>query len=140
MVNRVILVGNLTRDAEMVATTGKPMTKMRIATNHHWKDADGNKQESSEFHAVVCWGRLAEVCALYCSKGRRVYVEGKLRTREYEAGDGLRRYTTEVVAESVKLMQPARSTGSGDPLTASDSEDGVANDASAAFTVSSRAS
>jgi single-strand DNA-binding protein len=107
MINRVIIVGNLTRDAEAVSTTtGKPMTRMRLATNSQWKDADGNKQEAAEFHAVVCFGRLAEICSLYASKGRRVYVEGRLRTRNYAGADGVQRYTTEIVAETVKLLQP----------------------------------
>ena len=105
MINRVILVGNLTKDAETIDSSGKAMTRMRIATNQQWKDADGNKQEAAEFHSVVCFGRLAEVCALYCSKGRRVYIEGKLRTRDYDGADGLRRSVTEIVAETVKLLQ-----------------------------------
>jgi len=107
MVNRVILVGNTTKDAEQIATTGKAMMRMRIATNQHWKDAaTGENRESSEFHNVVCFGRLAEICAEYCRKGRRVYVEGRLRTRDYEASDGTRKYTTEIVAETVQLLQP----------------------------------
>ena len=107
MVNRVILVGNMTKDAEQIATTGKAMTRMRVATNQHWKDATtGEKRESSEFHNIVCFGRLAETCAAYCCKGRRIYVEGRLRTRDYEGSDGNRKYTTEVVADTVKLLQP----------------------------------
>jgi single-strand DNA-binding protein len=105
MINRVILVGNLTSDAEAIDSSGKAMTRMRIATNQQWKDADGNKQEAAEFHSVISFGRLAEVCALYCSKGRRVYIEGKLRTRDYDGADGLRRSVTEIVAETVKLLQ-----------------------------------
>jgi single-strand DNA-binding protein len=112
MINRVILVGNLTRDAETLATAGKPMTKMRLATNHQWKAADGNRQEAAEFHSVVAFGRLAEVCALYCSKGRPVYLEGRLRTREYAGADGLRRFSTEIVAETMKLL-PSRDHASG---------------------------
>ena len=71
--------------------------------------AEGNRQEETEYHAIVAFGRLAEVCALYCTRGRRVYVEGRLRTREYAGSDGLRRYSTEVVAETVKLLQARRS-------------------------------
>jgi len=106
MINRVILVGNLTKDAESILTTGKPMTKLRLATNSVWRDGDGNRQETSEFHSVVTFGRLAEVCVQYCTKGRRVYVEGRLRTREYAGQDGLRRHSTEVIAEMVKMLQP----------------------------------
>ena len=104
MVNRVILIGNLTRDAESLPSSGKPMTRMRLATNSTWRDAGGNRQEETEYHAVIAFGRLAEVCALYCTRGRRVYVEGRLRTHEYVGSDGLRRYSTEIVAQSVKLL------------------------------------
>jgi single-strand DNA-binding protein len=110
MVNRVILIGNLTKDAESLPSSGKPMTRMRLATNSTWRDTQGNRQEETEYHAVICFGRLAEVCALYCTRGRRVYVEGKLRTRDYTGGDGLRRFSTEVVAESVKLLSARRSS------------------------------
>jgi single-strand DNA-binding protein len=108
MVNRVILIGNLTKDAESLPSSGKPMTRMRLATNSTWRDTQGNRQEETEYHAVICFGRLAEVCALYCTRGRRVYVEGKLRTRDYTGSDGLRRFSTEVVAESVKLLTARR--------------------------------
>jgi single-strand DNA-binding protein len=84
------------------------MTRMRLATNSTWRDTQGNRQEETEYHAVICFGRLAEVCALYCTRGRRVYVEGKLRTRDYTGSDGLRRFSTEVVAESVKLLTARR--------------------------------
>jgi single-strand DNA-binding protein len=71
--------------------------------------AEGNRQEETEYHAIVAFGRLAEVCALYCTRGRRVYIEGRLHTREYAGSDGLRRYSTEIVAETVKLLQARRS-------------------------------
>jgi len=108
MINRVILIGNLTRDAESLPSSGKPMTRMRLATNSGWRDAEGNRQEETEYHAVIAFGRLAEVCALYCTRGRRIYVEGRLRTHEYVGGDGLRRYTTEIVAQTVKLLTARR--------------------------------
>ncbi|MEO8898998.1 MAG: single-stranded DNA-binding protein [Candidatus Dormibacter sp.] len=104
MINRVILVGNLTRDAEPTTGPNTTLTRMRIATNSVWRDAEGNRQEHSEFHNVVAFGKLAEVCASYCVKGRRVYIEGRLRTREYDGSDGLRRHTTEIVAETMKLL------------------------------------
>ena len=110
MVNRVILIGNLTRDAESLPSTGKPMTRMRLATNSGWRDSAGNRQEETEYHGVIAFGRLAEVCALYCTRGRRVYVEGRLRTHEYVGGDGLRRFSTEIVAQSVKLLTARKAT------------------------------
>jgi single-strand DNA-binding protein len=108
MINRVTLLGNLTRDAE--ATTGPATTlaRLRIATNTVWRDAEGNRQESAEFHNVVAFGKLGEICASYCLKGRRVYIEGRLRTREYDGSDGLRRHTTEIVAETMKLLDRPR--------------------------------
>jgi single-strand DNA-binding protein len=115
MVNRVILIGNLTRDAESLPSTGKAMTRMRLATNTGWRDSEGNRQEETEYHAIISFGRLAEVCALYCTRGRRIYVEGRLRTHEFVGGDGLRRYSTEVVAQTVKLLTARRdSAGLGD--------------------------
>lgn len=104
MINRVILVGNLTRDAETTAGATTTVTRMRIATNSVWRDADGNRQEHAEFHTVVAFGRLAEICASYCLKGRRLYIDGRLRTRDYDGSDGLRRHTTEIIAETMKLL------------------------------------
>ena len=114
MVNRVFLVGNLTRDAESIAARS-PMTRLRIATNAVWRDAEGNRQESAEFHTVISFGRLAEICAAYCVKGRRVYVEGKLRTREYDSSDGLRKVTTEIVADIMQLLDRRDGAAERDP-------------------------
>lgn len=113
MVNRVILIGNLTRDAESIAARS-PMTRMRLATNTVWRDAEGNRQEATEYHTVLSFGRLDEVCAAYCVKGRRVYVEGRLRTREYESSDGLRRTSTDVVAEVMHLLDRREPAGDRD--------------------------
>jgi single-strand DNA-binding protein len=111
MINRVILVGNLTRDAESTSGPATTLTRMRIATNTAWRDADGARQESAEFHNVVAFGKLGEVCASYCLKGRRVYIEGRLRTREYDGSDGLRRHSTEIVAETMRLLDRPPSGG-----------------------------
>ena len=120
MVNRVMLIGNLTRDAESIAARS-PMTRMRLATNAVWRDAEGNRQEATEYHTVITFGRLAEICAAYCVKGRRVYVEGRLRTREYESSDGLRRTSTDVVAEVMQLLD--RRDAGGDRDATGDDED-----------------
>ena len=129
MINHVILVGNMTRDAEAVASATTAVTRMRIATNSVWRDAEGNRQEHAEFHTVVAFGKLAEICASYCVKGRRVYIDGRLRTREYDGSDGLRRHSTEIVAETMKLLDRAPAApdtadvagtdpaGDGQPLT-----------------------
>jgi single-strand DNA-binding protein len=131
VINRVILVGNLTRDADTTAGPATTLARMRIATNAVWRDAEGNRQESSEFHNVVAFGRLAEICATYCLRGRRVYIEGRLRTREYESGDGLRRHTTEIVAETMKLLDRSPTT-EGD--THGDAADGVDRDTNGTVT------
>lgn len=116
MVNRVILVGNLTRDAENLSATDRAMTRMRIATNSYWRDALGNRQSSAEYHSVVAFGRLGEICAQYCHRGKRVYVEGRLRTREFDGKDGLKRTSTEVVAETLTLLQPRDRTENAEEL------------------------
>jgi single-strand DNA-binding protein len=130
MINRVILVGNLTRDAEPTTGPNTTLTRMRIATNSVWRDAEGNRQEHAEFHSVVAFGKLAEICASYCLKGRRVYIEGRLRTREYDGSDGLRRHTTEIVAETMKLLdrpptEDAGHAGDGDQQPAVDAAEAV---------------
>ena len=136
MINRVILVGNMTRDAEATSGPTTTLTRMRVATNAVWRDAEGNRQESSEFHSVVAFGKLAEICAAYCVKGRRVYIEGRLRTREYEGADGLQRHTTEVVADTMKLLDRPPATTGGASGNESDaaalSDEAVAEDLSAA--------
>jgi single-strand DNA-binding protein len=95
---------------------------MRIATNRQWKDSDGNRQEVSEFHAVVSYGRLAEIVAAYGTRGKRVYVEGHLRTRDYAASDGVRRYVTEIIADTVKLLNARRAEDAA-PETGDAAED-----------------
>lgn len=108
MVNKVILVGPLTRDAESFVGARGAVTRMRLRTSRSWQDADGASHDATEYHNVVAFDRVGELCAVYGFKGVHLYVEGHLRTREYEGGDGLRRTITEVVAEVV------RNLGSGD--------------------------
>jgi len=114
VINRVILIGNLTRDPETVPGARTAFTRMRVATNSIWRDAEGNRQESTEYHSVVAFGRTAEICAEHCVRGKRVYIDGRLRTREYDGSDGLRRTTTEIVAEAVRLLDRR------DPVTGSE--------------------
>jgi len=92
------------------------MTRMRLATNSVWRDANGNRQEQAEYHTVISFGRLAEICAAYCVKGRRIFVEGKLRYREYDASDGQRKVATEIVADVVRLLDRREGTGEHDAL------------------------
>jgi single-strand DNA-binding protein len=97
-VNKVILVGRLTKEPEARTTaSGKSVTSLSLATSQNWKDASGNRQEKTEFHDVVLWGKVAEIAAQYLIKGQEVYLEGRLETRNWEGKDGVRRYKTEVV-------------------------------------------
>jgi len=104
-VNKVILIGNLGADPEVRSTgTGQMVATLRIATNERWTDKSGQKQERTEWHRVVIWGRQAELCKEYLSKGRQVYVEGRLQTREWTDKEGNKRYTTEIVAQTVRFL------------------------------------
>ncbi len=104
-VNKVILIGNLGRDPELRYTKdGRGVGNFTLATNERWRDKEGNSQERTEWHRVVVWGKDAENCAQYLQKGRSVYVEGRLQTREWEDRDGNKRQTTEVVAQTVRFL------------------------------------
>ena len=116
MVNKVILAGGLVRDAETLTGTRGAFTRMRIATDHTWRDADGNRQKATEYHNLIVFGRLAEICAAYCLKGRRIYVEGRMRTRDYDGQDGLRRTATEVVVETMRLLDRREDGAAGDDI------------------------
>ena len=117
MVNRVILAGGLVRDAEGLNSARGSVTRMRIATDHVWRDGDGNRHETTEYHNLVAFGRLAEICAAYCLKGRRIYVEGRMRTRDYDGQDGLRRTATEVVVDTMRLLDRRDDGAAGDEAT-----------------------
>ncbi|MEK9173938.1 MAG: single-stranded DNA-binding protein [Patescibacteria group bacterium] len=108
-VNKVILVGRLTRDPEIRTTpTGQSVATISMATNSFWTDKSGQKQDKTEFHNVVLWGRQAEIASQYLTKGQECYIEGRLQTRAYTAKDGAERRTTEVIAESMQLGSRAQ--------------------------------
>ena len=103
--NRATIIGNLTRDPESRQTpAGQSVCSFGVATNRQWMGKDGQKQEAVEFHNVVAWGKLAEICSQYLAKGRKVYVEGRLQTRDWEGQDGVKRYRTEIVTENMILL------------------------------------
>ncbi len=103
--NKVQLIGNLTRDPEMRTTgSGIAVTSFSIATNQSWTDQSGTRQDKSEFHNIVAWRRLAEIVHQYARKGSKLYVEGKLQTREWEGEDGVKRYRTEIIADNLILL------------------------------------
>ncbi len=111
-INKVILVGNLGRDVEVRHTPGgATVAKFSVATNEVWKDKNGQRQEHTEWHNIVAWGKLADFCGTYLSKGRQVYVEGTLRTRTYDDEKGNRRYFTEVRAQTIQLLGPKPGAG-----------------------------
>jgi single-strand DNA-binding protein len=116
-VNKVLLVGRLTRDPEIrTTTTGQTVASLSMATNRFWKDKNGQRQDQTEFHNVVLWGRLAEIAGQYLTKGQEAYIEGRLQTRKYTAKDGTERRTTEVVAENMQLgSRPQGSGGASAP-------------------------
>jgi single-strand DNA-binding protein len=114
-VNKVILIGNLGRDPETRYTTGgDAITNLNIATSETWKDKSGEKQEKTEWHRVVLFGRQAEVAGEYLKKGRSVYIEGRLQTRKYTDKDGVEKYSTEIVGDRMQLLGSREGGGGGD--------------------------
>ena len=114
-VNKVILVGNLGRDPETrYMPDGGAVTNVSIATTESWKDkGSGEKQEKTEWHRVAFFGKLAEIAGEYLKKGSQIYVEGRLQTREWEK-DGVKRYTTEIIANSMQMLGSRQGMGGGD--------------------------
>lgn len=104
-VNKVLVLGNLGRDAEMRYTPGgAPVATLNLATTETWNDKDGKRQEKTEWHRIVLWGKTAESLADYLKKGKQIYVEGRLQTRQWEDKDGQKRYTTEIRGDRVVLL------------------------------------
>jgi single-strand DNA-binding protein len=123
-VNKVILVGRLTRDPEVRTTpSGQTVATIGLATNNFWTDKSGQKQEKTEFHNIVLWGRLAEIAGQYLTKGQESYFEGRLQSRTYTGKDGVERKVTEIVAENMQLGSRSqgipRPGGQSSPASAS---------------------
>lgn len=111
--NKAMIIGNLTRDPEMRTTpSGQSVASFGVATNQVWTDQQGQRQERVEYHNIVAWGRLAEICSQYLNKGKKVYIEGRLQTRDWEGQDGVKRYRTEIVAESMIMLDRGGAGGS----------------------------
>ena len=110
-----MIIGNLTRDPEGRTTpNGQTVTSFGIATNLVWTDASGQKQKKAEFHNVVAWRKLAEICNQYLKKGNKVYIEGRLQTHEWQGQDGVKRQRTEIIADNM-IMLEARGSSSSNP-------------------------
>jgi single-strand DNA-binding protein len=104
-VNKVIIVGRLGADPEIkTVSSGNNVARLSLATSENWVGKDGQRQERTEWHRVVVWGKLADLCGKYLSKGRQVYLEGRLQTRSWEDQQGQKRYTTEIVANTVQFL------------------------------------
>jgi single-strand DNA-binding protein len=104
-VNKVILVGNLTRDPEMKQTEGKkPVCIIGLATNRNWTDDKGHRHEEPEFHRLVAWDKLAETCHQFLRKGRKVYLEGRLQSHTYTGQDGIEKTGVEIVLEKMEML------------------------------------
>ncbi len=126
-INKVMLIGRLGADPEMkTVSNGNNVTRFSLATSESWVDRNGEKQERTEWHRVVVWGRVAEICAKHLAKGRQCFVEGRLQTRSWEDQQGQKRYTTEVVANNVQFLgapsdrTSSHSNASGDPFAEND--------------------
>ena len=100
--NKAMVIGNLTRDPEIRTTpTGQTVASFSVATNYVWTDQSGQKRDKAEFHNIVAWRRLAEICGQYLKKGSKIYIEGRMQTRDWVGQDGVKRYRTEIIAEKI---------------------------------------
>ncbi len=117
--NRAQILGNVVRDPESrTIPSGHNVSSFSVATNMVWNDKDGAKQEKVEFHNIVAWRRLADICTQYLKKGRKVYVEGRLQTRSWEDQNGVKKYRTEILAENVILLdRPSGGTNAAEPTS-----------------------
>lgn len=106
MLNKVMLIGNLGRDPEVRTTpSGQPVANFTLATNRKWRDREGNLQEQTEWHNIVCWGRQAEIAGQYLTRGKQIYVEGRIQTRSWDDKEtGQKRYMTEVVCDNFQML------------------------------------
>ena len=115
-INKVILVGNLGRDPEIrYAPSGTAVATFTLATTESIPSKDGGREDRTEWHSIVTFGRLAEICGEYLAKGRQVYIEGRLQTREWEDRDGNKRKTTEIVANTMQMLGPPPGGSGGKP-------------------------
>lgn len=113
--NKAMVIGNLTRDPEVRTTPqGTSVASFSVATNLVWTDNSGQKQEKVEYHNVVAWRKLADICGQYLRKGSKVYVEGRMQTRDWEGQDGVKRYRTEIVAENMIMLDRAGGNSNND--------------------------
>jgi single-strand DNA-binding protein len=126
-VNKAILIGNLGKDPEVRFTsTGRAVARFPIATSEVWTDADGNRQERTEWHNIIVWGKQGETCGQYLAKGRQVFVEGSIRSRSYDDKSGNKRYVTEIVAQRIRFLGGGGGTRVAPEVESGGSEEMVA--------------
>ena len=119
--NRVLLIGNLGADPELSYTpSGTAKATIRLATHEVWTNKEGEKGERTEWHRIIAWGRLAEICGEYLTKGRQIFIEGRLQTRSWEDRDGNKRWTTEIVASGMQMLGGPRGTSTEPDLSPAD--------------------
>jgi single-strand DNA-binding protein len=112
--NKVMLIGNLGKDPELRFTpSGRAVARFSLATSEQWTDQQGQRQDRTEWHNIVVWGKQAESCGQYLSKGRQVFIEGSIRSRQYDDKEGQKRYITEVIAQRVQFLGGGRGEGGG---------------------------
>ena len=130
--NKVTLIGNLGKDPELSYTpSGVAVAKFSVATGERWKDQEGNLQEHTEWHNIVAWRKLAEICGQYLKKGSKVYLEGKLQTRSWDdKNTGVKRYTTEIIADDLIMLDSKG--GGGSSSDAMDSAPAVSSESQSA--------
>ncbi len=123
--NKVTLIGNLGRDPELRYTAnGQAVANFTLATTESYSKRDGGREERTEWHRIVAWGKLAEICGEYLAKGRQIYVEGRIQTREWEDKDGNKRWTTEIVARNMQMLGRRSEGGTGTDLPEPGAPDG----------------
>jgi single-strand DNA-binding protein len=118
--NRATILGRLTRDPELKSlTSGRSVATFSVATSRTWTDQNGQKQTQAEYHNIVIWGKMAEVAGQYLRKGSRIYIEGRIQTRDWTPQDGIKRYRTEIIADNMIMLDSKTSGGSSPSFTAS---------------------
>ena len=129
MINKAILIGRLGKDPEVRYTPdGTMVTNFNLATDEQWKDKNGEKVQKTEWHRIVTFGKLAEICGNYLVKGKMVFIEGRIQTRAWEDKDGVKRYTTEIVAHDMKMLDSRGQGKADDPAAASAQSGGTPMD------------
>ncbi len=127
--NKVMLIGNVGRDPEMrYLQSGEPVTTFSVATNRRWTGTDGQPRDETEWHNVVAWRKLAEQCNEYLTKGRKVYIEGRLQTRSWDGPDGQKRYRTEIVANTMVMLDSRDPRGREGGMGMSDDREAAPHD------------